>query len=94
MMDTNKRQHRPVLYTLLLCLMMAAGLARIALTLTHDARPGDPLRGAQTDTVIIRRSVQLVTCAFQVLLARPGMTLLDAEDTAAVSGGYSLDGAA
>lgn len=60
----------------LLCLMITAGLARIAMVAMDDYRPPSVSHSVSQDAVTVRRSVQLVTMSIQALLARHGFAVV------------------
>jgi len=79
MMRTRNRNQLPIRRTnstVVLAVMIAAGLARIAMSTMGDFQPASPTHGESHDPATIRRNLQLVTSSLQALLARYGFAVV------------------
>ena len=77
MIRTSKKQarNRCTNSSFLLCMMITAGLARIAIVAIDDYLPHTGPDSVSQDSVTIRRSLQLVTASIQALLAQHGFAV-------------------
>lgn len=67
--------NRRIPSSFVLCFMITAGLARIAVVTLDDYQLPAGSNSPSADAVAVRRSLQLVACSMQALLARYGLAL-------------------
>ena len=82
--NTNQPPIRRTNSTVVLGVMIAAGLARIAMSTMGDFQPASPSHGETHDPATIRRNLQLVTSSLQALLARYGFAVVSGDEDCAL----------